>query len=464
MTKFPHIWLDESYFSNPAYNLAAMGTMGTTMCYGFYNIANYTYWQPPVYILLLASSFKIFGFGLIQGRMVSVLLGLITVIFTFLLSNVLYNKKVAVIASLFLISNPLFFFVCREIRMDIAVICFGLMAIFFIFIALRRSSHVYYFLAGLFSALALLSHLNGLISIVTVLFIIILFKIDLGHKKLNLKSKEILYLILGIIIPLIPYLIYINLDFSAFLGQLGTNVQINSSIMQNIVLEPSRYFILLQYIAVSLDDYYNEFLILSLILISLTLYYNLYKKRNFNGIALILIILIQIAFFALIISRKSSYWYLGIMLPFWSILLASPFNGIDIKQKIPLKPILAILLIIGYISLGFYGIYHLLDTSKDYKYRVIESIVHNYIPKGSTIIGPGDYWINLQKNYTYYDFRRFQPDAVKEYHVNYILYDRSWRGNDEMDFKSFIKENCTFIGEIRNSNVDLSPILIYRVN
>lgn len=109
--------------------------------YGFYNITNYTFWQPPVYLLLLATSFKLFGFGLTQARMVSVLLGSFTVLFTYLLGKKLYNKKIGLLSSVMLTVNPFFFFVCREVRMDIAVACFTLIALYFILIALKESKN-----------------------------------------------------------------------------------------------------------------------------------------------------------------------------------------------------------------------------------------------------------------------------------------------------------------------------------
>lgn len=462
LDKFPHLWLDEAYFSNPAYNLAIAGNFGTSMSYGLYNIANITYWQPPVYFLLLASSFKVFGFGLFQGRIVSVFLGLITVIFTYLLSKELFNKKIAILASIFLIANPFFFFICREIRMDIAVACFGLMAVFFIVLALRRSNPIYYFCSSFFSILAILSHWNGLISIITVLAIIFIYKTDWRNKRFDLRSKEILYLTLGMLIPLIPYLLFISLDLNAFLGQFMTNIQTKSSVLQNIILEASRYDLLLQYLNISLNRFYQSFLIINSILIVLALYLNIYKK-NRNGLLLIFIILLQIFLFAILVSRKS-YWYLGIILPFWTILIASPFFNLNLKHKLTLKKVLAVLLIIGYISLSFYGIYNLINLNKGYNYREIENEINQYIPQGSTILGPGDYWINLHDKYKYYDFRRFPPEAVRQYHIQYILYDSSWISEDTLNFKTFLNQNCTLIGEIKNSNIELGPIKIYKVN
>jgi 4-amino-4-deoxy-L-arabinose transferase-like glycosyltransferase len=93
LDKYPAIWTDESWFSNPAFMLATHGFLGTTSIPNFYDMANFTYWQPPVYFLLIATSFKLFGFGIIQARVVSVILGFFTVLFTYMLASELFNKK-----------------------------------------------------------------------------------------------------------------------------------------------------------------------------------------------------------------------------------------------------------------------------------------------------------------------------------------------------------------------------------
>lgn len=146
---------------------------------------NFTYWQPPVYLLLLALSFKIFGFGVIQGRIVSVLLGLISILFTYAIAEELYNKHVGIIAVSLLTFNFLFFFVAREMRMEIAVACFTLIGIYLIILGLNKSNLIYYILSGLFAMLALLSHPNGLISIITIYVIIFVYKHSISSNILQ---------------------------------------------------------------------------------------------------------------------------------------------------------------------------------------------------------------------------------------------------------------------------------------
>ncbi len=224
LDKYPYIWCDEAWFSNAAFTLITQGFLGTTMMPNFYNIDHFTYWQPPVYLLLLAASFKLFGFGITQARLVSIILSIFTVLFTYLLGTELYNKKLGLIGSILLISNPLFFFISRDARMDIAVACFTLISLYFLLIVFKKPKNSYYFYSGLFAMLSLLSHPNGLYGIFSIILVYFAYKFDFKNFKFRLKLKEVAYFLLGPILLLIPYLIYISMDFSAFMGQFKINI------------------------------------------------------------------------------------------------------------------------------------------------------------------------------------------------------------------------------------------------
>ncbi len=44
---YPPLGVDEGFFGNPAYNLAAEGFLGATLMSGFYGTEHHTYWMPP---------------------------------------------------------------------------------------------------------------------------------------------------------------------------------------------------------------------------------------------------------------------------------------------------------------------------------------------------------------------------------------------------------------------------------
>jgi 4-amino-4-deoxy-L-arabinose transferase-like glycosyltransferase len=468
LDKFPRVWTDEAWFSNPAYALITLGKLGTTMKAG--TIANYTYWQPPVYLLLLAGSFKLFGFGLTQARMVSVFLGFLTVLFTYLLGKRLYNKRIGLLASLLLIANPLFFYTSRQVRMDIAVACFTLIALYYIYIALKDSKPVFYFISSFFAMLALLSHPNGLMGIIAIVLIILVYKVDLKGFKFNLKLKEIIFFISGIILPLVPYLYYISLDFPEFKGQFMSNIGGSpSNPLMNIISEPTRYTLVLTYFN-GIEGILLKFMLATGIILTIWGLIYILKDRRFSEKFLMIILLTHLILLTVVVSDKLNFWYLTMILPYWMILIVLPFkNKINFKDK-GLKSTFLKLLLITFLIANSFGIYHILSTSNGYNYLQIENEVQKYIPEGSVVVGEPAYWIALQNKYIYYDHYGANLTYFDEWNVQYILYDYYWNNSDlnsdtAISIKEYIKQNTTLIGTIPYSpDLGLGPIKIYKVN
>ncbi|KAF5053447.1 Dolichyl-phosphate-mannose-protein mannosyltransferase [anaerobic digester metagenome] len=475
LDQYPCLWCDETWFINSAFNLAAHGFLGTTMMPTFYNISHFTYWQPPVYMVLLAVSFKLFGLGITQAKMVSVILGFFTVLFTYLLACELFNKKIGLLSSLLLISNPLFFLVARQARMDIAVACFTLIALYYLVLALKRSKYVYYFCSGLFAMLSLLSHPNGIFCMISMALIYMICKIDFKNLKLKIKLKEIFYLILGPILVAIPYLYYISLDFPAFLGQFKFNI-LNSanSPLNNIFLEKIRYMELVGFFNNIEGMFTLILLVASFYLALLGLLHIIKKKKKFNSKFLLIVLLVHLILFAVLVSQKYATWYLGIILPYWSILITLPFKG-RFNYRKSSQTVIIILITLTLITNTF-GILSILYTNDGYNYQSVPVAVQKYIPNGSVVVGATPYWITLHKNYTYYDYRYLDASDFKKLNVKYILYDNRWNYmlhnsyymkdcHISPDTTAFLSNNCTLIGEIPYSHsITFGPIKVYKVN
>lgn len=473
LDKYPYIWSDEAWFSNSAFTLATQGFLGTTMMPYFYDIAHFTYWQPPVYLLLLSLSFKLFGFGIIQARMVSITLGFFTVLFTYIFGKELYNKKTGLIASVLLVSNPLFFFISRDARMDIAVACFTLIALYFLLIALKRSKCIYYFYSGLFSMLSLLSHPNGIFGIFSVLLIYCVYKFDFKNFKLKFRLKEVLYFILGPLLLLIPYLYYISLDFPAFTAQFKVNI-LNSATtpLINVFSEITRYQVLTNFYII------NSSLINFILILTVSAYLTLFglvymsKNKKFSKF-LAIIILVHLVSVTILVSQKLAFWYLGAILPYWALLIAIPFKE-KFNQKKYISTILTIVLALYLIS-NIFTISNIFLITKEYDYQSIEHEVQKYIPNESVIVGTTAFWIPLHTSHTYYTsfsvhaHYNLSISSFKKLKVNYILYDDSWASVSTPKFKEYLRDNCTLITEIHQNlslppDLDVSSIKIYRIN
>lgn len=479
LDKFPHVWIDENLFSNPAFTLITNGKLGTTLLYNVSNMQNFTYWQPPLYILLISVSFKLFGLGVTQGRMVSVILGLISIVFTYLLGKELYNKKVGLIASTLLVFNFLFFYVAREIRMDVAVVCFTLIAVFLMILALKKSSLLYYFLSGVVAMMSFLSHPNGLIGIITIYILIFVYKYSSYNLTLFngiisfFKEKGVYLYSLGLILTSLPYIWYISLDYSSFkeqfMGNIGHSV---FSPVNNILNEPSRYISFLN------SSTFNNlmagnhlFLIVIIVVIILTLFLTLIgviyglKEKKIQNKLLLTIFFSNIILLMLLVSNKSAVQYLSILLPYWLILIAAIFYPINFKNTFKnffhrkyLKSSFLISFLTFFIIFNFGAVTYSIYSNVNYDYYDVEVEVSNYIPPGSSVVGDGNYYLALSKSYNYNEYpilMILKPD--------YVLFNNFNKDNLTLENKTFLIKNYKEIGIIPgNKNIYNSPIIIYK--
>src|SRR5690349_396914 len=76
LDKYPLVTFDEAGIAAPAYKLASEGIYGNDLYTDYYESETRNYEYMPLYPLLVALSFKLFGGGVVQARLVSVLGGL----------------------------------------------------------------------------------------------------------------------------------------------------------------------------------------------------------------------------------------------------------------------------------------------------------------------------------------------------------------------------------------------------
>lgn len=92
--------------------------------------------RPPFFLELLAVSFSLFGHSLIVSHLIVVLFSAMGVIFTFLLAEMLFSRRVGIISSLFLLFSPLYFAQSGIVNYAVPLTALSIMTIFF---ALREN-------------------------------------------------------------------------------------------------------------------------------------------------------------------------------------------------------------------------------------------------------------------------------------------------------------------------------------
>ena len=87
--------LDEAMFANPALNLIHLGNFGSSAMTGVFGMGRATFWFLPLHSLLLTIPIMLFGFHLWSVRLLSVALGLATLIVLHRLSLALGASRTA---------------------------------------------------------------------------------------------------------------------------------------------------------------------------------------------------------------------------------------------------------------------------------------------------------------------------------------------------------------------------------
>lgn len=124
------LWLDEAISANKAMML--VGEISKKF--------SITDFHPPLYYWFLHFWEKIFGSNVIVLRLSSVLFSLVTIYFIYLIGKKIRNKKIGILAALFLAVNPLFIYYSQELRMY-SMVTMWLTISFYFFIRIRSKKY-----------------------------------------------------------------------------------------------------------------------------------------------------------------------------------------------------------------------------------------------------------------------------------------------------------------------------------
>lgn len=154
---------DEAYTLQVAYELVNRGRLSLPMYrYLGGNIENVWHSYTPVYFVILSGFFKIFGWGITQGRAFNLVTAALTLLMVHLIARRLFNWRVGLIAVLLLISDQTFFERARLLRNDYAAAALAMLAYYLYEMAEERKSGRYFIASGLAAGAAVMCHTNML--------------------------------------------------------------------------------------------------------------------------------------------------------------------------------------------------------------------------------------------------------------------------------------------------------------
>jgi 4-amino-4-deoxy-L-arabinose transferase-like glycosyltransferase len=213
----------------PAAKLAEEGVYGNDLFEGFHGSESRNYEYMPAYPVLVAGAFKLFGTGVVQARLVSVLCGWLVVLLTFQLGRRLQGPAVGLIAAALLCllrlglqpgssGVPLLDF-ARVIRYDVLVPV-GVLAAALCFLdgeeRRGRARALALLAAGAFAGLATLAHVYGV-------FVLAVFAAALLWQRgwRTLREAPLYLLAAGWLLAMLPWFLYVLQDPAAYAGQMS---------------------------------------------------------------------------------------------------------------------------------------------------------------------------------------------------------------------------------------------------
>ena len=151
--------------------------------------------RPLIWPLFLGAVWKVADV-VVFGKILGLLFGAGCVYLTYLIGMEVFNKRIALVAALFLAFTPVFLFFNTKILSDVPSLFFILLSVYF-FINKK------YFLTGLFAGTAFLTRFLEL----PILFVIIILFLTFFRKE-KIFLMNLFYIFIGFLVVVIPYLIF----------------------------------------------------------------------------------------------------------------------------------------------------------------------------------------------------------------------------------------------------------------
>ncbi len=164
--------------------------------------------RPPLLSILIAGLYSLWHNPIIANIFVS-LLATFSALFAYLAAKEMFNMKVAMIAAILLAFWPIHIYVSKTLLVHTTAIFFALASLFFLKKAEnknKKNNSLLFFLAGVFIAFSILTRFTYLILIPLILVNIVLFR-----KKYDIK--KIFYGITGMLVLILPYLIWAYVNY-----------------------------------------------------------------------------------------------------------------------------------------------------------------------------------------------------------------------------------------------------------
>ncbi len=352
------ITTDEVQFAEPAYNFIKNGHFGTTSLSGIFGFAQKTYWQHPLYLALMYFPIRIFGYSFWAIKIMSVIIGLIALIYAHKTGKLL---GIPYLYPAMLTFNVLFVFLAKIGRMEILTMCLSLAAFYY---AMQKKDLP----AGVMSSLALLTHPIGLFTVLNT------FVVFWCHRRFDFRYAA------GLVFPLALAFSFVLFDLREFTNQYFI-VQKYLYDARGLLSGPETQ---LQNFLILMD---RAGLWLKLQVPVLILFiWGLCRKKNDLSVILILITVINFLGLVLFVPNKYINYYSAIVLPYMLLYVAL---AVSRHRSIPVIALLVV-------SLASNGVMSGMAAASFHHEPTDLFAISRLLPPGSRILGPPELGVPLQ--------------------------------------------------------------------
>lgn len=156
--------------------------------------------HPLLLQTLVSLSFAVFGISDIVARFIPSIFSVLTVFVTYLLAKMIFSKAIGYVSTIILSLLPFHVFLGRQVLLDVPLMFFTLLTVYFICIYQKRTNTSFPYWIGITSGLAFISKEVGI-------FNLVIFFIYSGIYK-KLSTKSILFVIFGFLLVIAPFLLF----------------------------------------------------------------------------------------------------------------------------------------------------------------------------------------------------------------------------------------------------------------
>jgi len=320
--------------------------------------------QGPLWTYMLAGVFWLFGFNPLNGAYLTITLGIISIILIYIVGTKLFSKRVGLISAILYATSPLVIIHSRTPYHTSPIPLFTLLFIFSVYRWIK--GNVIFFPLSIFF-LAILYNLELATAILWfILFIVLAYGVwkKTEWVKKIFSIKNLIYLLLAFIIPMIPILIYdfrndfpqtlkfvawISYRILKFFGFPSIHGEIESVNFDSMIAFSFQFYQNLIFAG-------NNVIALIILLLSFGMLifstYNLLRKKEYNVGFIILILWILISLIGYFANKTSSEAYLPILFPALIYLVAFSFDKI-MKKKIFFIPAVLLVVFLSFMNSYF---------------------------------------------------------------------------------------------------------------